>query len=213
MIMDLQWVLPVFVSLISITYGLPDEGKWDIAFNENSRPFYQEKSLYKGAQVYISINCETHSPNSKVLVNLAILQSPCWNPTDTYMELKQVMMSNKITLNSSKVYHSIDTYDCNDHIFLKEGKITDKSKHEAIHPVHQFTRDGVYVLGLSVTTNNSDYNVGVHLEIKSDYGYLSAVDWPLLPFYGFMCIYYIILGLIWLIMSFLQWRDLLRVQF
>lgn len=55
--------------------------------------------------------------------------------------------------------------------------------------------------------------MGVHVEMKSDYGYLSAADWPLLPFYGFMCIFYVILGLIWLIMSFLQWRDLLRVQF
>lgn len=49
--------------------------------------------------------------------------------------------------------------------------------------------------------------------MKSDYGYLSAADWPLLPFYGLMCFFYIILGLIWLVLSFMQWRDLLRVQF
>lgn len=49
--------------------------------------------------------------------------------------------------------------------------------------------------------------------MRSDYGYLSAADWPLLPFYGFMCIFYVILGLLWMVMSFLQWRDMLRVQF
>ncbi|KAL1139394.1 hypothetical protein AAG570_006378 [Ranatra chinensis] len=44
-------------------------------------------------------------------------------------------------------------------------------------------------------------------------GFLSAADWPLLPFYGAMCLVYVVLGLAWLIVSFLQWRDLLRIQF
>lgn len=69
------------------------------------------------------------------------------------------------------------------------------------------------MLALKVNASNAESNVNVHLEIKNEYGYLSAADWPLLPFYGFMCIFYVILGLIWLILSFLQWRDLLRVQF
>lgn len=28
-----------------------------------------------------------------------------------------------------------------------------------------------------------------------------------------MCIVYLILGIVWLLVSFLQWRDLLRIQF
>lgn len=32
-------------------------------------------------------------------------------------------------------------------------------------------------------------------------------------FYGAMCLVYVVLGLAWLIVSFLQWRDLLRIQF
>lgn len=71
----------------------------------------------------------------------------------------------------------------------------------------------MYVLLLTFRKKNVQVHLGVHVEMKSEYGYLSAADWPLLPFYGFMCIFYIILGLIWLILSFLQWRDLLRVQF
>lgn len=73
--------------------------------------------------------------------------------------------------------------------------------------------DGVYVFALQINISAPEYTVGVHIEIKNDYGYLSAADWPLLPFYGFMCIFYVILGLIWLGLSFMQWRDLLRVQF
>lgn len=213
MSMYVLYIITVLFLFCSITYGLPDEGKWDITFNSNSRPFYREKSLYKGAKVYTRINCETASPNSKVVVNLAILQSPCWNPSDTYNELQEIMSLNKPT-NSSKVYHYIGMQECNGDIILKESKsVGDKSETETMIPVHKFTHDGVYVLGLNVTTNSSDHFIGVHIEINSDYGYLSAVDWPLLPFYGFMCIYYIILGLIWLILSFMQWRDLLRVQF
>lgn len=49
--------------------------------------------------------------------------------------------------------------------------------------------------------------------MRGDYGYLSAVDYPLLPFYGIMCLVYVGLGIIWLLVSFMQWRDLLRIQF
>lgn len=31
-------------------------------------------------------------------------------------------------------------------------------------------------------------------------GYLSVVDWPLLPFYGCMCAAYVVMGIVWLIL-------------
>jgi hypothetical protein len=50
--------------------------------------------------------------------------------------------------------------------------------------------------------------------MKTESGlYLSAVDWPLLPFYGVMCAVYVIYAFGWLLVSFAQWRDLLRIQF
>ncbi|CAG9766977.1 unnamed protein product [Ceutorhynchus assimilis] len=206
--------LCLLFAIISSSSCLPDQGKWDFEVTSSSRPIFLSKNVFKGAKVYIKINCETDVADSEVKLNFAILQSPCWDPSDSFVELKEIMESSRVTVNSSQVYHSIETYQCNDRIFLKEGTLPDKtSRDEKIHPLHEFSRDGVYVLGLAVTTDNPDFVIGVHIEIKSDYGYLSAVDWPLLPFYGFMCIYYIILGLIWLILSFMQWRDLLRVQF
>lgn len=86
------------------------------------------------------------------------------------------------------------------------------AKQTTTPPIYRISSDGVYVLGLKVGLPPED-KVKAKVEMKSEYGYLSAADWPLLPFYGFMCIYYVIVGLIWLILSFLQWRDLLRVQF
>lgn len=38
----------------------------------------------------ILVNCETLVEDSKVNLNLAILQSPCWDPEDTYLELNNV---------------------------------------------------------------------------------------------------------------------------
>ncbi|KAK2554290.1 Transmembrane protein 87A [Acropora cervicornis] len=49
--------------------------------------------------------------------------------------------------------------------------------------------------------------------MKGKHGYLSASDWPLYPFYGFMSLLYVSYGVVWLIVSACQWRDLLRIQF
>uniref|UniRef100_A0A1B6GQR7 Transmembrane protein 87A n=3 Tax=Cuerna arida TaxID=1464854 RepID=A0A1B6GQR7_9HEMI len=79
-------------------------------------------------------------------------------------------------------------------------------------PVFKVTKDGFYMLTLQLTSDLPFY-ADVHIEMKGKQGYLSAADWPLLPFYGAMCLVYVVLGLAWLIVSFLQWRDLLRIQF
>lgn len=79
-------------------------------------------------------------------------------------------------------------------------------------PVFQITKDGIYLFTLQINSS-TDFNATVHIEIRGTYGFLSAADYPLLPFYGFMCIIYVFFGVIWLAVSFAQWRDLLRIQF
>lgn len=134
-------------------------------------------------------------------------------------------------------------------------------------PLYTAEGDGIYqlVLGIRVTrrtsARNFSYRVGVHVEIKNDYGYLSAAgrdqgpgnevaalgvastrrdleighqvafeitfftlvtqgllsslvtDYPLLIFYGTMCFIYLVYGVGWLVVSFMRWRELLRVQY
>ncbi|KAL8619621.1 hypothetical protein ACOMHN_019676 [Nucella lapillus] len=46
-----------------------------------------------------------------------------------------------------------------------------------------------------------------------DDNYISAMDYPLLIFYGLMGLVYIVYGLVWLVLLACNWRDLLRVQF
>src|SRR4051812_22519967 len=57
-----------------------------------------------------------------------------------------------------------------------------------------------------------NYFYVVDIEMKSPSGYLSAIEWPLLPFYGVMCIIYVFYAVGWLVVSALNWRDLLRIQ-
>uniref|UniRef100_A0A0A9XEF5 Transmembrane protein 87A n=1 Tax=Lygus hesperus TaxID=30085 RepID=A0A0A9XEF5_LYGHE len=81
--------------------------------------------------------------------------------------------------------------------------------------VYTIEEDGFYKVVVTVSEQkNQNFNLQLRIELRSkDGGYLSAADWPLLPFYGIMCLLYVVLGLVWLIVSFLQWRDLLRIQF
>lgn len=83
------------------------------------------------------------------------------------------------------------------------------------NPVYTIKADGVYLFAVIIKSDlrDADYNASVHIEMRGTYGFLSAVDWPLLPFYGIMCLVYFVFGLIWLLVSFMQWRDLLRIQF
>nr|CAD7400097.1 unnamed protein product [Timema poppensis] len=90
--------------------------------------------------------------------------------------------------------------------------VLNPSKIPGDHPVYTIPADGVYMLVLFISSRGR-YNASVQIEMQGKYGYLSAADWPLLPFYGAMCLVYVVLGLAWLIISFCQWRDLLRIQF
>ncbi|XP_074650900.1 transmembrane protein 87A-like [Tubulanus polymorphus] len=77
--------------------------------------------------------------------------------------------------------------------------------------------DGVYLFVIMIAPQNRDravtYKTKVTVWMKGHYGFLSAADWPLLPFYGVMCVVYVVFGLIWLVLAACNWRDLLRIQF
>ncbi|KAG5890066.1 hypothetical protein JTB14_003631 [Gonioctena quinquepunctata] len=216
--MSLKYLFFSISIIIAKINALPDEGKCDYNLTSVDKTVYISKSLFKGAKIYIRINCDSELQDSKVGINLAIVQLTCLDISEALSVIRKEI-STTGSVNNSRIYHDQEEYHCNDHFFFRQSKpLSDNpsnapEKISSAEPIHVIAHDGVYVLELVVDTNSSENTIGVHIEMKSDYGYLSAVDWPLLPFYGFMCIYYVILGLIWLLLSFLQWRDLLRVQF
>jgi len=83
-------------------------------------------------------------------------------------------------------------------------------------PVYELEKEGIYLLVVHVAAvrNTQPVTASVHVEIRAPTGgFLSVTDWPLLPFYGTMCGVYVLLGLLWLIVCALHWRDILRIQF
>ncbi|XP_064623727.1 transmembrane protein 87A-like isoform X2 [Lineus longissimus] len=85
--------------------------------------------------------------------------------------------------------------------------------HDPSH-VAKTWEDGLYMFVLHIEQlEEKDFSAKVTVWMKANYGYLSAMEWPLLPFYGVMCGIYVIFGVIWLFLSACNWRDLLRIQF
>ncbi|KAL9957722.1 hypothetical protein ACROYT_G034658 [Oculina patagonica] len=122
-----------------------------------------------------------------------------------------------------------------DEISAPEEKETEKPTEKApdaakaSNQVCVTKRDGVFMLivnaypikeeiedkGQEEEKDNKDkeFDLILNVEMKGPHGYLSASDWPLYPFYGFMSLLYVFYGIVWLIVSACQWRDLLRIQF
>ncbi|KND04592.1 uncharacterized protein SPPG_00311 [Spizellomyces punctatus DAOM BR117] len=73
------------------------------------------------------------------------------------------------------------------------------------------TQTGFYcIVALPVAGRIDDYAMPV--QVENPYGLLPAIEYPKLPFYGFLSIVYLIIGVGWMVLSFMHWRDLLLIQ-
>ncbi|XP_062328948.1 transmembrane protein 87A-like isoform X2 [Osmerus eperlanus] len=57
------------------------------------------------------------------------------------------------------------------------------------------------------------WDIQFQISMPGPHAYISATEWPLMIFYMVMCIVYVLLGVLWLVLSALHWRELLRIQF
>ncbi len=70
----------------------------------------------------------------------------------------------------------------------------------------------LFVFFTEPTKPKDTYTIDVTLAIEHNNGFLSANDWPFLPFFAVMCGIYSVYGLFWLVCSCIYWRDMLRLQ-
>ncbi|OXA42720.1 Transmembrane protein 87A [Folsomia candida] len=85
---------------------------------------------------------------------------------------------------------------------------------QSSRPVFTIPKDGVYLFIVKFEPEgSSEFHAEVEVQIKGPHGYLSATEYPLLIFYGSSCLLYTLYGVVWLGLSFWQWRDLIRIQF
>jgi hypothetical protein len=103
----------------------------------------------------------------------------------------------------------------------EEGKNASQTQvHHADHnhlydTIAHTWQDGPYSLILMtrpVSGQSTEYAVKVSVGFQYRDGFLSANDWPLLPFYATMCAVYALYAVFWLVMCACYWRELLRVQ-
>lgn len=227
----------IFLTCASFIFAFPDQGKWDFEMNRAKHTITVPKSLFAGSKIFVQILCDSNYDKSEIDVSWVLSQSLCWTDYINFYENSIPAVTNKSYLISADPVK----YRCSHggHISLKELKVSnaqtsqnsiadakkfvkrDIVKNSALgaansdDPVFTISKDGVYMFTLQIQSVNQkeDFIASVHIEMKGTYGFLSAVDYPLLPFYGAMCLVYLIFGIIWLGVSFLQWRELLRIQF
>ncbi|MED6265707.1 hypothetical protein CHARACLAT_028297, partial [Characodon lateralis] len=80
--------------------------------------------------------------------------------------------------------------------------------------------DGPYMFILKVqkaenkpASGTMPWSLQLQISMKGPHGFISATEWPLMVFYMVMCIMYVLLALLWLVLSACYWRNLLRIQF
>ncbi|XP_037031882.1 transmembrane protein 87A isoform X2 [Bradysia coprophila] len=222
------YLLAIFllIAIISSVSAFPEQGKWDYVMSKEKQLIVVPKSLFTGSHIRVYITCDSSKPDTNITISWKLQQSPCWEDFDALMFEGQVPYA--LEGNASS-YHFTDSPIYNrlcihgGHIILEEHFLKEpenqlpKPEKKQDSPgdentVFTITRDGVYYFLLTLQSSN-DFNASVHVEMKATYGFLSAVDYPLLPFYLIMCLVYVVFGIIWLTVSFMQWRDLLRIQF
>ncbi|KAK3929955.1 Transmembrane protein 87A [Frankliniella fusca] len=209
-------------------------GKWAYELSDVSQYVTVYKSLFKGSQIFIVVSCD--NPELNVSIQWNLTQFSCWQDfasfPDGMYQLPEGLLNH--TLRSPVTQHQ-----CIDHVILTDLNVptttpfpdktsfspveTQKSFKDSINPnklnnptpIHTIEKDGLYSLVFHIfpSDGKGSFRAPIKIEMLSHYGYLSATAWPLLPFYGIMCLMYVLFGIGWLTVSFCQWRDLLRIQF
>merc|ERR1719153_159472 len=213
--------------------SLPDPGVWNRRnLSQGNNYIGLVKNAYNNSRLDISINCQTDGGSDiKISVGYALRRTICWEEflaLDSKEAGEQQLYqkfyeqpSNKDngqTSSSSSFVRSTSTME------MSQGKKDTgvRVKRDlgpiggGTPPVYRLEKEGIYLLVVHVAAvkNTDQFTASVHVEMKAPTGgYLSVTDWPLLPFYGTMCGVYVVLGLAWLIVCAMHWRDILRIQF
>lgn len=107
----------------------------------------------------------------------------------------------------------------------KGGVPPKKARHPHFDAVAESWEDGPYMFILSIkeikdrsrapdpANPPAPWNLQLQISMRGPHDFISASEWPLMVFYMVMCIVYVLLALLWLVLSACYWRDLLRIQF
>jgi len=133
---------------------------------------------------------------------------PKWQQIDEKIQEKEAELEEKIEeVKEENMEKAIETGQ------RKRRFVSGKNDMPDINLVTKVPADAQYLLMIGILFLDDDSSAKLEIEFKGPLGYLSAMEYPLLTFYMTMTIFYCFLGLFWLVFSFLNYKELLRIQF
>ncbi|XP_043661931.1 transmembrane protein 87A [Drosophila teissieri] len=215
------------------TAGKSDPGIVDVLVTTDLSSIREQRPLLANTNIYAQIKGCNSNMESNLTIMFRLTEHPCIFDDRTLQAIAQNSTLQKNVTINNVITEITRTYPCNELIVLAINKDklvegaaipTPEPKHPMLehkHPLSPTTspiasvkEDGIYEIEVNIGASQSaQFSAVVHIEFLGPHGYISAIDWPFLPFYLIMCIVYVIFGIIWLFVSFAQWRDLLRIQF
>ncbi|KAF6215564.1 hypothetical protein GE061_010320 [Apolygus lucorum] len=225
----------------SSVFGFPEQAVWDLDISQDTPKVSVTKSVFKDSKLFITLstsNCDGKDKEPLLFgVTWSVNEALCWQNYDPNLSIPPEIET--LASQDNGTVRDMSEIPCQHVMIPKEytrTRPTAQTESSVTNPtntpdseiqrlkspisgakrsVYTIEEDGFYKVVVSVSEQKKqNFNLQLKIELRSkDGGYLSAADWPLLPFYGIMCLLYVVLGLVWLIVSFLQWRDLLRIQF
>lgn len=84
--------------------------------------------------------------------------------------------------------------------------------HAHVDQQFQISETGAYILVFSNCGGFDRAVVSGSIVVKNPYGFLPGNEYHRMPFYGWLCIFYTLLALLWLVLSLRWWKDLFNIQ-
>merc|ERR1711892_627616 len=215
------------VVLIPLVFAI-EQGKLEIKL-EKDHIARIPKSLYKDAAVklYMQLDCKDKE-QEKVKVKFVMRSTTCLSeftnmqPTtiNWYYSHPEMKFDNA---GSGMYYQYEEDVKCNVNHFSipteggpKWAEITETAANKEAEVKSELAKvplDAQYLLMIGVIFQDEASVANLQIEFEGPLGYLSAFEYPLLTFFKSMTIGYCFLGLFWLIFSFLNYKELLCIQF
>ncbi|XP_075927158.1 transmembrane protein 87B isoform X4 [Petromyzon marinus] len=217
----------------------PQVGKKDGVFNAKNLMFHFYKTLFNNTDVMLVVSEKTCQPNAVFNVKWMLLHSKCYNKIANIpdMEVKLLLeekISDDIDYTTNQVSMTCANFNLermaahptfekfiktvNNTVSKIEQKASTVANKNGKNVLTRTWRDGPYLFIMSIhpksnTTVGPEWEIPVQVQMKSEEGFISAADWPLMIFYVAMCVLYSLYGALWLAWSACYWKDLLRIQF
>eukprot|EP00795_Rhopilema_esculentum_P013837 gene13837-4775_t len=225
----------LFSLLLDLITSLPEPGKAKLELsNDQSYGMFKKVSFKNSQVVMIGVKCDsTDKESPEIEVNWRLKYSPC---AEKFINILEAPIA-YVTESEGEIIGMTGKIRCNKFVKAEISKIAQKVKTHSPNSTHNATdklvkkpnqrktrsvvnsevktpMSGAYMLVINARAKpETNFKLVIAVEIKGKRGYLSATEWPLLPFFGVMSLVYAVYAAGWFVASCLNWRDLLRIQF